>query len=96
MTFAERVRADLRLAVLRLLEASGVVGLQTALLRDLLEDRGRRPSADQLATELAWLAEQGLLAVADCDDGQVARATARGIDVATGRATSPGVARPAP
>lgn len=94
MTFAERVRQDRRLGILQLLEASRPVGLRMALLRDLLGDTGRSPSADELRTDLAWLAEQGLTTTTDCEDGLVARATERGVDVALGRARSPGVPRP--
>lgn len=40
------------------------------------------------------LAEQGLATVDACEDGDVARATERGVDVALGRALSPGVRVP--
>lgn len=94
MTFAERVRQDRRLGILRLLEAAHPVGLRMALLRDLLADGGRPASADAVRTDVAWLAEQGLATTADCEDGLVASATERGVDVALGRARSPGVPRP--
>lgn len=94
MTFVERMREDRRLGILRLLEAARPVGLRVDLLRDLLADTGRALSADVLRTDLAWLAEQGLAVTDECEDGFVARATERGIDVALGRARSPGVRRP--
>lgn len=96
MTYRDRLDADLRLSVLRLLEAAGTVGLAEPVLRDLLEDDGRRPSRDGLRTQLSWLAEQGLAETREASDGWVVLGTARGNDVALGRATTPGVRRPAP
>lgn len=94
MTFGERLRQDRRIGILQLLEAAHPVGLRQALLRDLLGDTGRSPSADALRTDLAWLAEQGLATTIEYEDGLVACATERGVDVALGRTRSPGVARP--
>jgi hypothetical protein len=45
---------------------------------------------------LAWLAEQGLLTTKATGDVVVATLLARGVDVAGGRATVPGVKRPLP
>jgi DNA-binding GntR family transcriptional regulator len=46
--------------------------------------------------ELAWLEEQGLITNENLKGTQVATITQRGIDVATGQATHPGVKRPSP
>jgi hypothetical protein len=58
--------------------------------------RGVAASADQVRGDLAWLEEQGLVAVRSVENLTLAKATVRGLDVATGRATVPGVARPLP
>ena len=96
MTYREHLEADLRLSILRLLEAAGAVGLAEPVLRDLLEDDGRRPSRDGLRTQLAWLTEQGLAEATEASDGMAVLPTARGNDVALGRATTPGVRRRTP
>lgn len=93
MTLAERMREDNRLGVLRALEAAGRIGLRVGLLREVLADTGRLPTHDALDADLAWLREQGLATLEDCEDGRVARATPRGRDVAEGRAVVPGVRR---
>lgn len=96
LTFAERRRAALRLQILLLLaEAPGYSAGQD-LLYAALPDRGLAVSSDAVATELAWLAEQGLATVEDVAGLSVATVTARGVDVASGRAPVPGVARPGP
>ncbi|PKN07506.1 MAG: hypothetical protein CVU73_12155 [Deltaproteobacteria bacterium HGW-Deltaproteobacteria-8] len=101
MSFAQLLSEDRRLVVLRLLSAAPEYTLNAFVLRHGLEAVGHAMSTDQLATELAWLAEQGLLdlsAVADVTVGGiiVARLTSRGADVAAGRVVTPGVKRPEP
>ena len=66
------------------------------LLRTFAESVGHVVSADTIETDLAWLAEQALLTVKRSGGVTVATLTARGLDVATGRATVPGVKRPEP
>lgn len=96
MKYDERVRRDQRLVILLLLERAEGYDLNASILRSALADVGHRPSADALRGELAWLEEQGLITVRDVGMLQVATLTERGADVARGRATVPGVARPAP
>ncbi|MBX3634752.1 MAG: ArsR family transcriptional regulator [Rubrivivax sp.] len=96
VTFAEFQAADRRLAILRALESAAAYTVNALLLGRFLEAVGHAVSADRLAQDLAWLAEQGLLQLADAQGLKVATLTPRGADVATGRATVPGVQRPAP
>ena len=96
MKYDERVRRDQRLVTLQLLEQAEGYDLNAAILRSALAEFGHRPSAAALRAELGWLAEQGLITVRDIGALQVATLTERGADVAAGRATVPGVARPAP
>jgi hypothetical protein len=96
MSFRDHVNADLRLVVLRLLsEAEGYEG-NSSILQMAVDEFGHNVSRDQMHTQLAWLAEQGLLTIAAVATVQVATLTARGLDVAQGRASVPGVKRPSP
>jgi hypothetical protein len=56
--------------------------------------RGIGVARDRVRTELAWLAEQGLVKVEAFESIRVASITRRGQDVAAGLATVPGVRRP--
>jgi hypothetical protein len=96
MNFAQLLSEDRRLVILRLLSAAPEYTLNAFVLRPGLEAVGHAMSADQLATELAWLAEQGLVALDAVADVIVARLTPRGADVASGRIVTPGVKRPEP
>lgn len=86
----------LRLAVLRVLAADSDYAHNELVLSSALAQLGHGVSSDQLRTELAWLAEQGLIEVEEVADIQVARLLRRGEDAARGAARLPGVARPRP
>jgi hypothetical protein len=94
MSYAERITHDRRLLILRLLETSPGYEASECLLNSALGDFGHHTSADQLRTDLAWLAEQGLVETEDIADVIIATATRRGLDVAQRRATVPGVGSP--
>ena len=57
---------------------------------------GHRLSRDKVRTQLSWLQEQGLVTLVDRAGCQIATLTTRGLDVATGNTTVPGVKRPRP
>lgn len=94
--FAEFLREDWRLVILRVLANALGYRANSSVLRTVLEKFGHSLSRDQVRTELAWLAEQQLVTVEDLGTVLVARLTERGQDVAAGRATVPGVNRPSP
>lgn len=94
-SFREVQTADRRLVILRLL-ADGGYESSHYLLRETLELYGHRATADQIVVDLAWLAEQGLVETHAPAGVVLARLTNRGLDVAQGRATVPGVKRPLP
>jgi len=96
MNFAKLLSEDRRLVILRLLACAPEYSLNAFVLRPGLEAVGHAMSADQLATELAWLSEQALVNLDAVADMTVAHLTPRGADVATGRAVTPGVKRPEP
>ena len=96
MSFADHLAEDRRLRILRLLaEAPGYEANQV-LLSNALSMFGHMVSADVVATDCAWLAEQGLVERQTMSGIEIVRITARGVDVAMGRAVVPGVQRPRP
>lgn len=92
---AERQR-HVRLAILRHLEGSSEYTSNSSILADVLRGVGLPSSRDQVAGECAWLAEQGLALVTGTGDFVVVTAMLRGVEVAQGIATHPGVQRPRP
>lgn len=99
MSFAEHLAEDRRLVHLRLLAEAPGYAANESLLHTALSRFGHHVSRDQVRGDLAWLAEQGLVTAESIGPGiglVVATITRRGLDAAHGRATVPGVKRPAP
>lgn len=97
MSYADVVEADRKLLILRLLSEAAGYRLNSSVLATALGEWGHRVSADQARTYIAWLAEQGLITAETVSDRVlVATITDRGLDVASGAALVPGVARPRP
>lgn len=94
--FEDHEHAWLRLLVCQFLEADPGYDIHEYRLSDMLGAYGLRVSADTLRAQLAWLAEQGLVRLSAVGSGQLVRLTERGLDVASGTARVPGVARPRP
>lgn len=97
---AEILREDRRICLLRSLGCVPERRASHLVLHEVLDSLGHGVSRDQLLADLAWLAEQGLVAC-DClkpggNGCTVATLTPRGLDVALGRAVVPGVKRPLP
>lgn len=93
---AKLVSEDRRLAILRILEGSPEYRANLYLIQRMLAEIGHAASLDAINTDLAWLAEQGLLELETVGGVGIPQLIARGLDVACGRATQPGVARPMP
>lgn len=93
MSYLEEVAQARRLALLLALYFAAGYTSSLMLLRAHLEQVGYIASVDLMQTELAWLAEQGLV---EALASGAHRLTARGEDVALGRSQTPGVRRPAP
>lgn len=96
MDYGNIVAEHLRITILRLLSEHPSYTLNDSMIRDLVPRFGFRPSRDSIRTQLAWLAEQGLVTVSCNGDCHVAHLTERGEEVAKGYATVPGVKRPSP
>lgn len=90
------VMADRRLLILTLLAESNAYTASADLLHAVLPNMGHAVSHDRLGTDLEWLHEQGLVSLERIGHVPMARLTSRGLDVAQGVATAPGVARPRP
>ena len=95
-TFRESLTEDRRLVLLRLLAEVEGYEANSSVLQSALASFGHTMSRDSVHTELAWLAEQGLVSTTPLASIVVAKLTARGLDAAQGRATVPGVKRPGP
>lgn len=95
-SFADHVTEDRRLVLLRALENAAQYTANAILLKRFCDRVGHAVSSDRLEQDLAWLAEQGLLAVDKREGVSVATLTVRGLDAASGRARVPGVQAPQP
>ena len=86
-----------RLAILRILSRRNEYTTNEYSLSDELSGAyAHIVSRDRLHSDLGWLEEQGLVIAQQPRAGWIVTLTARGGDVAAGRATQPGVARPRP
>lgn len=94
--YAQVQTEDRRLVLLRALAAASQYRANALLLRRYCDAVGHTVSADAVATDLAWLAEQGMVGTEEPQGVLVATLTQRGLDVAEGRAKVPGVAVPMP
>jgi Fe2+ or Zn2+ uptake regulation protein len=92
--YADYLRHDIRLVVLRLLVEMTAYRANSSVLTMALDNYGHTLSRDQVKTELHWLAEQGALTLSDVGPVLVATLTERGQDIAAGRARIPGIKRP--
>ena len=96
MSWDDHLRQHRRLAIIGILAEAPSSGLNDAILHVSLADIGEPCARDQVRSELAWLKEQGLVAIEAAERFMIASLTERGEDVAKGRATHPGVTRPLP
>jgi DNA-binding transcriptional ArsR family regulator len=96
MSFKELVIADQRLVILRSLEEMPGYEANESILDSCLDQYGHKVSRDAVRTHISWLAEQGLVSVRELGNTMIAKLTSRGIDVANGSATVPGVKKPRP
>jgi Fe2+ or Zn2+ uptake regulation protein len=95
--YSEHFAKHVRLVVLRLLAEASEYRLNDSILTDMTNAHGLTATRSQMRTEIAWLAEQGLITRAELVGGLVVATLAeRGLDAAAGRANVPGVQRPAP
>lgn len=97
MTYGNFISPDIRLSILLLLLEGGQYSHNEYVIQQGLAFRfGHSLSSDKLRTEVAWLAEQGLVENRDAFVPWIVSMTTRGKDVAEGKTTVPGVKRPEP
>lgn len=97
MSYAQYLREQRRLVILRLLSEQNAYMSNSAVLHAGLHHLGIASSRDEVRTDLAWLAEQGLLRLDEAAEGvYVATLSARGLDLVQGQTHVPGVAKPSP
>lgn len=95
--FQNTITEDRRLSLLLMLQSTPGYSANAFLLRDAIDQiYGHKATVDQVKTDLAWLSEQGLVTTRTTGDVVLGTLTARGADVASGRAVQPGVKRPMP
>ncbi|AVH35405.1 hypothetical protein AL532_03310 [Pseudomonas monteilii] len=92
--YADFLRQDMRLVILRLLVEMPAYRANSSVLNAALDSYGHSVSRDQVKTELLWLSEQGAVSLDDIGPVLVATLTERGQDIAAGRARVPGIKRP--
>lgn len=86
-----------RLAILRFLSDAPDYSLNASVMQGALKAIGHSVSRDRLESDFAWLAEQELASVQSLDiPVKVIKISQRGLEVASGVITHPGVDRPAP
>jgi len=95
-SFENHRAADRRLVILTLLSHATGYSDNEYLIHAVLPEQGHDISRDKLGAELAWLQEQTLITTNKVGGVTIAKLTARGLDVARGRAAVPGVKRPEP
>lgn len=96
MNYAEELREHARIGILRLLDDAPRYTSNVSMMTDLLRNYGIGFSRDQVTGEVHWLKEQGLVSIEDLSGFLVVTATVRGLEVAQGIVTHPGVQRPRP
>lgn len=97
MAFVDHVREQRRLVILRCLAETASGKLNTSVLTDGCNYYGTPATRDDVRTDSAWLAEQGLARVEELTESvQLVVITQRGMDIAGGLATVPGVRKPSP
>lgn len=95
--FATLWMEDMRLVILRTLATAPGYSCNDSILQNVLGKFAHKCSRDQVRTALSWLAENTLVTCDVLETGTwIATATQRGIDVAAGNITVPGVKRPGP
>lgn len=96
MSFDELLTQDQRLVILKALRTDLGYSHNESIIHSILERFGHKVSRDKVKNHLVWLREQDLVTLEEVCGYFVATITQRGVDVADGAATVPGVKRPGP
>lgn len=85
-----------RLTILKFLLDSPEYTSNASILVEVCNNFGVTSTRDQVAGEVIWLKEQGMVTFEDHGDFIVVTATTRGVEIAQGKARHDGVQRPRP
>ncbi|AXA83701.1 hypothetical protein DCD74_02435 [Lysobacter oculi] len=96
-SFAERLREDRRLVMLRILAEQPGYRANSSIMHAGLQHLGVVASRDDVRTDAHWLRDQGLISITEAAPGiEVYALASRGSEVADGHCLVPGVSRPSP
>ena len=95
-TYVGTLSKHRRLTILKFLTDSPEYTSNASILVEVCNQFGVTTTRDQVAGDIAWLKEQDMVDYADHGDFIVVNATARGVEIAQGRARHDGVQRPRP
>lgn len=96
MSFADFVREDQRLIILRILSKLPGYTSSPSIIFEGLTRHSYNPSSLQIKEDLRWLEDRGLVSIEDDGTILVARLTERGAEVVADRLTVIGVRRTRP
>ncbi len=95
-SYVSTVSKHRRLTILRFLADSPEYTSNASIMVEVCNSLGVTSTRDQVAGELAWLKEQGMVTYEDHGVVIVVTATTRGVEIAQGLARHDGVKRPRP
>lgn len=96
-SFAARLRADARLAILRILAQDPGYSHNHSVLRDAVEfGTAITLSEDEIKDHLAWLENEALVETEIVGRFTLAKLTDKGLSVAEGKTRIDGISRPRP
>ena len=93
MSFAKAETEHQRRVILDILAQQNDYAQNQIMLKQGLKMVGHTVSADKIVSEFHWLKEQGLVSVDEFGGFSVATLTQRGLDIAEGASSIPGIAR---
>lgn len=91
MSYRERLAADRRLVILQHIAQEPTYELGAPILRIVLAELPHRASSELVDSDLAWLARMSLITRREIGGTSLCKLTQRGLDVARGLESEPGV-----
>ena len=85
-----------RLSILRALAEAPEYRTNDSLLTTIVNDFGIVSTRDQVRTDMTWLRDQGFVGLRETAGVLIATLSEAGGEIAAGRRSDPGIARPAP
>ena len=96
MSYESTLSKHRRLTILKFLKDSPEYTSNASILVEVCNGFGVTSTRDQVAGDVAWMKENGMVTYEDRSDFIVVTATARGVEIAEGKARHDGVQRPRP